>query len=240
MNPVLRADVRHRLGSAKALTLHTIFLVVIGLLTFLSLPPELGRLDELRQQGLVVACLVVSEALTIYFTSACAAGEIGIEGEKSVWDLAASPFAARTIAWGKVLSGASFALLQWLLAGPFVVVVAAIRGESLMAVLRAALVGIPAATAFGAAGTLYSVQFESDFSRSFAHWTTLLAVIVGTNALPAPWRSFSPVRALTMAVRDGARPAVWLVVGVYLLVAALCVELIRRRVERIRREAQTT
>ena len=240
MNPVLRADVRHRLGNAKAVTLHTIFLVMIGLLTFLFLPPELGRLDELRQQGLVVACLVVSAVLTIYFTSACAAGEIGIEGEKSVWDLAASPFGAGTIAWGKVLSGASFAMLQWLLAGPFVVVVAAIRGESLAAVWRAALVGIPAATALGAAGTLYSVVFESDFSRSFAHWTTLLGVIIGTNALPAPWRLLSPVRALTMAVRDGAGPAVWLVVGVYLLAAALCAGLVRRRVERIREEAKTS
>lgn len=240
MNPVLRADVRYRLGSSKALTLHTIFLVVIGLLTFLSLPPELGRLDELRQDGLVVACLVVSAVLTMYFTSACAAGEISIEGEKFVWDLAASPFAAGTIAWGKMLTAASFAVLQWLLAGPFIILVAAIRGEPLMAILRAALVGIPAATAFGAAGTLYSVEFESDFARSFVHWTILLAVILGANALPAPWRTLSPVRALAIAVREGVRPAVWLVVGVYLLAAVLCVGLVRQRVERIRREAQTT
>jgi len=114
VNPVLRADVRYRLGSAKALTLHTIFLVIIALLTFLSLPPDLGRLDELRQGGLVLASLIVSAVLTMYFTSACAAGEIGIDGEKSVWDLAASSFPAGTIALGKVLSAASFAALQWL------------------------------------------------------------------------------------------------------------------------------
>src|SRR5947207_1832099 len=100
--------------------------------------------------------------------------EIGIDGEKSVCDLAASSFPAGTIALGKVLSAASFAALQWLLAGPFVAVVAGIRGESLMAILRAALVGIAAATAFGATGTFYSIMFESDFARSFAHWTTLL------------------------------------------------------------------
>jgi len=178
--------------------------------------------------------------LTMYFTSACAAGEIGIDGEKSVWDLAASSFPAGTIALGKVLSAASFASLQWLLAGPFVAVVAGIRGESLMAILRAALVGIAAATAFGATGTFYSIMFESDFARSFAHWTTLLAVIVGGNALPSPWHALSPVRSLAIAVREGVRPTVWLVVGVYLLTAGICVGLVRRRVERIRIEARTT
>jgi len=143
VNPVLRADVRYRLGSPKALVLHTIFLVVVALLTFLSLPPELGRLDELRQEGLLLAFLVVSTVLTMYFTSACACGEIGIEGEKSVWDLAASTFPAGTIAAGKVLSSASFAMLQWALAGPFIAVVAGIRGEPLAVFLRAALVGPP-------------------------------------------------------------------------------------------------
>src|SRR5947209_10513204 len=97
VNPVLRADLRYRLGSSKALTLHTLFLVIIALLTFLSLPPDLARLDELRQGGLVLASLIVSAVLTMYFTSACAAGEIGIDGEKSVWDLAASSFPAETI-----------------------------------------------------------------------------------------------------------------------------------------------
>ena len=239
MNPVLRADVRYRLGSPKALAVHTIFLVVVALLTFLSLPPELGRLDELRQEGLLLAFLVVSTVLTMYFTSACACGEIGIEGEKSVWDLAASTFPAGTIAAGKVLSSASFAVLQWALAGPFIAVVAGIRGEPLAVFLRAALVGIPAATAIGAAGTLYSAEFESDFARSFAHWATLLAVVVGANALPAPWHALSPVRALAVVVREGARPVVWLVASAYAIAAIVCVGLVRRRVERMGLEART-
>ncbi len=240
MNPVLRADVRYRLASPKALTLHTIFLTVVALLTFLSLPPELGRLDELRQEGLLLALLVVSTVLTMYFTSACACGEIGVEGEKSVWDLAASPFPAGTIAAGKVLSGTAFAAVQWLLAGPFVAVVAGIRGEPLAVVLRAALVAIPAATATGAMGTLYSAQFDSDFVRSFAHWTTLLVIIVGANALPGPWGVLSPVRALAVVVREGARPTVWLVAAVYAIAAIVCVIVIRQRVQRIRLEARAT
>src|SRR5437879_3019908 len=109
-----------------------------------------------------------------------------------------------------------------------------------MAILRAALDGIAAATAFGATGTFYSITFESDIARSFAHWTTLLAVIVGGNALPSPWHALSPVCSLAIAVREGVRPTVWLLVGVYLLTAGICVGLVRRRVERIRIEARTT
>ncbi len=240
MNPVLRADLRYRLGSPKALALHTIFMSVVAVLTFLSLPPELGRLDDLRQEGLLLAFLVVATVLTMYFTSACACGEIAIDGEKSVWDLAASPFRPGTIAWGKVLASAAFAAMQLLLAGPFIAAVIGIRGEAALVVLRAVLVAVPVATASGALGALYGAAFDSDFARSFAHWTTLLAMIVGANALPAPWDALSPVVALAIAAREGMQPAVWLAASTYLTIAAVCVVAIGRRVETIRREAQAT
>jgi len=237
MNPVLRAELRHRLGSPRALTLHTVFLSVMALLTFLSLPPELGRLDELRQEGLLLAFLVVATVMTMYFTSAVGCAEIAIEGEKSVWDLAASPFRPQTIAWGKVVSSATFAAIQMLLAGPFMAVAIGIRGEAATVVLRAGVVAVAAATASGALGTLYGAGLDSDFARSFAHWTTLLALIVGANALPSPWSVLSPVRALAITARDGLVPAVWLAVAVYLAIAAVCLLAITVRVEHIRREA---
>lgn len=237
MNPVLRADLRYRMGSPKAVTLHTIFLGVVAVLTFLSLPPELGRLDELRGEGLLLALLVVSTVLTMYFASACACGEIAVEGEKSVADLAASPFPAGTVAAGKVLAGFAFAVLQFALAVPFVAVVAGMRGEPLVVVLRAAAIAIPAATGTGAAGALYSAVLDSDFARSFAHWTTLLAIIVGANALPAPWDVLSPVRALAVVSRGTPQPAAWMAAAGYLCLAAVCAVLILRRIVRVRKEA---
>ncbi len=237
MNPVLRADLRYRMGSPKAVTLHTIYLGLVAVLTFLSLPPELGRLDDLRGEGLLLALLVVSTVLTMYFASACACGEIAVEGEKSVADLAASPFSAGTVATGKVLAGSAFAVLQFALAVPFLAVVAGMRGEPLAVVLRAGVIAIPAATATGAAGTLYSAVLDSDFARSFAHWTTLLAIIVGANVLPAPWDVLSPVRALAVVSGGSPRPAAWVAAAVYVGIAAACAALIRRRIARIRTEA---
>jgi hypothetical protein len=216
---------------------HTIFLSVIAGLTILVLPQEAGRLDELGPEGLLLAIVVVITVLMMYFTSACACGEIAIEDEKSVWDLATSQFPAGTIATGKVLSSAALAVVQLLLAGPFVAIVAGIREESVVVVLRVALVAIPAAAATGALGVLYSAAVDSDVARSVVHWITLLAIVVGPNALPAPWNLLSPVRGLAVAVREGARPAVWLVAAAYAIVTAVCVDAVRRRVARIRSEA---
>ena len=112
MNPVLRADLRYRLSSPKALTIHTIFLLVVAVLTYLSLP-ELGRLDDLRQEGLLLACLLVVTLLAMYFASSCACGEIVIEGEKSVWDLAASSLPARTIRASSRRRSASCVSCSW-------------------------------------------------------------------------------------------------------------------------------
>lgn len=239
MNPILRSDIRLRTSSPKAIMVHTLFLSLLAVLAFLSLPPEFGRLDEVRQQGLLLTFLIVETALIAYFTSACACGEVSIEGEKFVWDLAASPFASAAIATGKVTAAGAFASILLILATPFMAVVAGIRGEPLSGVVRAAVVALPFATAVGALGTLYGAIFDSEFARSFVHWVTLLAVIVGAAALPAPWDLISPVRTLAIAVREGLRPEVVFLSLGYILVAVVSGWGIRLRVEAIRRQAHT-
>lgn len=218
--------------------MHTIFLSLLAILTFLALPPELGRLEEIRRQGLLVAFLAVETVLVAYLTSACACGEIGIEGEKSVWDLATSPFPAAVIATGKVVASGAFALILVALASPFMAVVAGIRGEPVAGVLRASVVTVPFAGAMGALAVLYGAVFDSDFARSFVHWMTLLALIVGAMAFPAPWDLLSPVRAVAMAARTGAQPAVLAIALGYVLVSTACWWGIRSRVEAMRREAR--
>lgn len=240
MNAIVRGDLRFRLSSAKAVAIHTVFLIVLALLAFLSLPPELGRLDDLRQEGLLLAFLVVEAVLVAYFTSASACGEIVIEGEKSVWDLAASPFPAGGIAAAKVLTSGAFAAVMLVIATPFLAIVAGIRGESMSEVARAAVVAIPFATAMGALGTLYGVVFESDFARSFVHWLTLLALVVGGTVFPSPWDLISPVRGIVVAVRTGLSPGVLLEATGYLVMAVAAAVALRSRVEAIRREAQAS
>lgn len=238
LNPVARGDLRIRLISPKALSIVTVYLGILATLAFISLPPDLGRLDDLRQEGLLLAFLIVETVLAAYLTSAPACGEIAVEGEKSAWDLAASPFPSGVIARGKVMTSTAFAALLVVMAAPFMVVVAGIRGEPLAGVLRAAGVAIPVAAALGALGSLYAAVYDSEFARSFVHWLTLLAVIVGATTLPPPWDSISPVRMVVVAVRDGFRPEVLVAVAIYVIIALLTILAISRRIVRIRAEAR--
>lgn len=240
MNPVLRSDLRFALSSPKALTVHTIFLSVLAALAMLAVPPELGRVDQIGQEGLLRTLLIVQTVLAAYFTSACACREIAIEGEKSVWDLAASPFSSAVIAWGKVGAVAAFGGILNVLAAPLMAVVAGIRGEPLSTIVQAAVVAVPFAAAMGSLGALYGGLFDSDFARSFVHWVTLVAFVVAATALPSPWDLISPVHSIGAAARSDAGPAVALVAVGYGTVAVLTVWIIRLRVETIRREGRAT
>jgi hypothetical protein len=235
VNAVFRSDLRHRLTSRKAGTMITVYLALLGALAFLSLPPDLGQLDDLRQEGLLFAFLIAETVLAAYLTSAAASGEIAVDGEKTVWDLAASPFAPGVIARGKALTAAFFALLLIALAAPFLAIVSGIRGESLTALARAGVVAVPFIAAVGSLGALYAGVFESDFTRSFVHWLTLLALVVGATALPAPWDTISPVRLVMSAARDGVSSGVLLGAAIYTAVAAAAAIGIARRVVAIRR-----
>lgn len=235
VNPVFRSDLRHRLASRKAGTMVTMYLAALGALAFLSLPPDLGRLDDLRQEGLLLAFLIVETVLAAYLTSATASGEILVDGEKSVWDLAASPFPAGVIARGKVLTAAASAILLTGLALPFLAIVAGIRGEPLRAAAHAAVAALPFILAVGALGALYGGVFESDFTRSLVHWLTLLAFMVGATALPPPWDALSPVRLVMDAAHNGVTAHVLAGAAFYLAVSAAAGAGMARRVAAIRR-----
>ncbi|HET6780875.1 MAG TPA: hypothetical protein VFH67_02140 [bacterium] len=231
-----RNDVRFRLTGPKAINVVSIYLTLLGVLAMLTLPPDVGQLDELRQEGLLRAMLIVQMVLVAYFTSATACGEIVIDGEKSAWDLAASPFPSPVIARGKVATSVAFASMLIFIGLPIVTTVGALRGESLWPVALAPLVGLPFAAGAGSLGTLYSVWFDSDFTRGFVHWLTLAALVIASAALPAPWNLISPARSLQLIDR-GIGPAMVLVVLGYLLIAAIAAMLVRSRLDVIRRDA---
>jgi len=227
---------RHRLSGSKSISVVSIYLAVLGVLTMLTLPPDVGQLNELGQEGLLRAMLIVQMVLVAYFTSATASGEIMIDGEKSAWDLAASPFPSGVIARGKVATSAVFAATLILVGIPIMITIGAIRGEPVAAAALMPVVGLPFAIAMGSLGTLYSVWFDSDFTRGFVHWLTLAALIIVPSALPAPWNAVSPVRLLQVMDR-GYEPAVLLTAFGYLLVAAAATALLRSRIDVIRRDA---
>ncbi|TMI90656.1 MAG: hypothetical protein E6H00_06380 [Bacillati bacterium ANGP1] len=218
-NPVLRGDLRARSRSPKVWVLEAVYLGVLGALVFLGLPPELGRLAGSRDPSLSVAVLWVQIVLLTYYASACLAQEILVEGEKAAVDLVFAPFPAAVIVGGKSLSSL-VTILYWLLLGaPLLVLTAAIRQIPIGSLLSAAGLIAVVAWGIGQMGLLYSVLFEAEFSRTVAHWMTLLAIFAGTTLLPSSLRSLNPVEATTAAA-GGFPPAI--AVAAYAGLGAFC------------------
>jgi ABC-type transport system involved in multi-copper enzyme maturation permease subunit len=218
-NPVLRGDLRTRSGSRKIWVLQAIYLGVLGALVFLGLPPELGRFAEKGETSLYVAVLWVQLILVAYCASACVIQEIAVEGEKAGIDLVFAPFPPRTIVAGKSLASL-VTIVYWLLLGiPLLVLTTAIRQVPLGLVVLVTAVIAVIAWGIAQVGLLYSVLFEAEFSRTVAHWVTLLAIFGGTAALPGSLQSLNPFRAATEAA-NGTLSA--LVPATYALLGIAC------------------
>ena len=204
-NPVLRGDLRTRIRSRKILLIEAFFLSVLGLLAFLGLPPELNQVDPTHQASLGVALLIVQAVLFTYCASACALQEIGVEGEKAAVDLLFGAFAPGEIVAGKSLASL-VTITYWLLLGaPLVVLAAGIRQEAIGTLAVAAVLVVIEAWGITQVAMLYSIVIDAEVSRTLAHWATLLAIFVGTLAVPASAQWVNPVVAVNR-VAQGASP----------------------------------
>lgn len=207
MNPVARGDLAARLGSPRGLRLLTIYLTICSAFLFLSLPPEIGRFD-LRDANLLLAVLAVQVVVVTYLSSAVSCGELSVEGEKGLPDLALSVFPASVIAAGKAISSAGYAFYLLAVATPVFVLSAALRGAPLAPIVWASVLTFSVSTAAGIWGAYFAGRFTSDFTRSFVHWGFLALLLGATALLPSEWWMANPVRTIDTLVRTGGTP--WL------------------------------
>ncbi len=172
---------------------------MLGLLAFLGLPPELNQIDQSRGAGLDVALLAVQVVLVTYFASACAIQEIAVEGEKAAVDLVFAPFTPRTIVIGKSLASL-VTIAYWLLLGaPLLVLAAGIRQNPIGSLVLPTTLIVVLAWGMTQIGLLYSIVVDAEFSRTLAHWGTLIVVFVATLVLPASAGWANPVVAVARA-----------------------------------------
>lgn len=198
------------MASALGRRAQTVYLGICGALLLLSLPPEVGRVAFSSADALIALLLVQLLAVT-YLTSAMASGELGVEGEKGLPDLALSSFAPATIARGKLQSSAAFAAMLVASGAPLVVLAAVLRGDRLFPVVAAGVLTVIVAAAAGVWGAWLGGRFSSEFVRSVLHWLLLALALGGAAALPSPWWVLSPVRMVDGVVRSGL--AQWIVAG---------------------------
>lgn len=235
LNPVTRGDLRSRLASPKLLWVLRLYVAVLSLLAVLSLPPEVGRLSQFVEADLVQAFLLFQLGWVAYLTSALAVGEIGVEGEKAVLDLAATSFSPVTIALGKLWTSMLTSGGLVLLALPPLVLLAPFTIGSIPGIALAILAMVVLVAPLAIISTWLAAAVASDLLRPVLHWSVLLGLFAATRWLGDPFVLVNPMRVVAAAYRGA--PHAWpLALLPYLAIAALGCVLTGRAVVGWRRE----
>jgi hypothetical protein len=234
-NPVTRGDLRARFASPKIVWLLRLYLAVLGLLAVFTLPPESGRLPGLPEGEPIQPFILFQLGWVAYLTSALAVGEIGVEGEKVILDLAVTSFPARTIALGKLWTSLTTAAALTVVALPLLALIAPPDPIQIPRLLRALTVLALLAVPLAAIGTWLSAAVSSDLVRTVVHWLLFLGVFGAARWLPEPLAALSPLRIVVAAYRgapDGWTAALF----PYLACAVGATFLTGRLVAAVRRE----
>lgn len=236
LNPVTRGDLRSRLASPKILWVLRLYVAVLGLLAILSLPPEGGRLPPLQEADLVQVFLFFQLGWVAYLTSALAVGEIAVEGEKAVEDLAVTSFSPWTIALGKLWTSMFFAGGLVVLALPLLVLITPPNAGAIPGIVRSVVVMVPLAAPLAMLGTWLGAAVPSDLMRTVLHWSFFLGLFAATRSLAEPLVLLNPLRIVAAAYRGA--PGAWpLALAPHLGIAALGCALTSRAVAAWRRAA---
>lgn len=212
-----------------------VYLAVLALLVAGALLPEPARVFPLHDRSLLRALLAVCAVGGVYLASAFAIGEIAVEGEKALADLATTAFSPRTIVWGKVgtalLTAAALLLLSlplFLFAAPDIP-----RGLALACLS----VGM-ALAALGAVGTWLAAAVPGDLARTLVHWALLVLLFTAPltlGRLDPLGVAVSPLR-LGRAAVDGEARVVLAGTALYALVLPVTGWLMARAVVAARQE----
>jgi len=228
-NAVARGDLRARMRSPKSVGLITFALALLAATALLLVPQELEGGSRLPI-GSAYILLAIQMAVLTYLISASACGEIAIEGEKSIWDLAGTRFPSRTIVYGKITSAVLSCAMLLALAAPFQALVLGVTGASPVPFLLGWLLTLGTTCAAAATAIWGMTLSESEGVRSLVHWAWLGTLFMLSALLPEPWRLLNPFQALWEAF-EGGREWAW-TMGSYAVLSVLFLEWAGWRLQR--------
>jgi ABC-2 type transport system permease protein len=186
LNPVLIKELRGRMRGARAFVLLTIYLLILSGVTLLFYAAiadvSTSDLNAGRQIGRVLFLLIAAVALVevCLITPALTAGSISGEKERQTYDLLVSSLLSPwQIAWGKLGSALSFALLMILAVVPMMSLAFLFGGVSLAEVLIA-LVGLLATAVFYATvGLFWSAALRSTLGATSLALGSIILMLLG-------------------------------------------------------------
>jgi ABC-type transport system involved in multi-copper enzyme maturation permease subunit len=204
-NPILVKELRSRMRGWRAFAMLTTYLVFLALFTYglyqmiLISSPYTGGipLSPFMGQALYAAIVNLSMFFVAFLTPALTASAISSEHEKLTLEmLQATPLAAHTILFGKLVSTAGYIFLLLFAAIPLVSLVFIFGGVTPVDLLLAALVIWTTAMTFGMIGLFFSAWRKRTIQAIVLSYLVILLMIAGSYAVYIFWgimtRNFPP------------------------------------------------
>jgi len=195
-NPIMVKEFRSRMRGWRAFAVLTAYLLFLALFSYgvyqmilLTSPYTSGiPLSPFIGQALYAAIANLSLFFVVFLTPALTATAISSEHEKLTLEmLQATPLAAHTILFGKLISTAGYIFLLLFAAIPLVSLVFIFGGVAPLDLLLAALVIWTTAITFGMIGLFFSAWRKRTIQAIVFSYLVILILIVGTYMLYIFW-----------------------------------------------------
>ena len=223
VNPILVKEIRSRMRGPRPFITLTLILLVMGgvmygVLQLIIVSTATGSNILSPQIGQTLfAVLVFMELFMICaITPAVTSGTISGEKEKQTYEmLLATPLSPTSILWGKLVSALSYVFLLILAGIPLASVVFIFGGVTLSDMLRALLVLLGVAVAYGVLGLFMSALFGRTGRATVASFVAVIFLMAApifvavltaalNNSDPPRWLlAPSPISALSAALASG-------------------------------------
>jgi ABC-type transport system involved in multi-copper enzyme maturation permease subunit len=195
-NPILVKEFRSRMRGWRAFAILTVYLIFLALFSFgiyemiVIASPYTGGipLSPFIGQALYAAIINLSLFFVAFLTPALTATAISSEHEKLTLEmLQATPLAAHTILFGKLISTAGYIFLLLFAAIPMISLVFIFGGVTPEDLLVAALVIWTTAMTFGMIGLFFSAWRKRTIQAIGLSYLVILLMIGGTYAVYIFW-----------------------------------------------------
>jgi len=186
INPIIVKEIRSRMRGPRAfITLTAILLatggVMFALLQIILATSRYNTVLSAQVGQNLFAALAFLELFTISaVTPAITAGAISSEKERQTYEmLMATPLSPASILWGKLISALSYVFLLLFAAVPLASLVFIFGGVAPREMLKALLVLLAVAAAFGVVGLFMSTLFGRTGRATIASFIVVLLMLLG-------------------------------------------------------------
>ncbi len=219
INPIIVKEIRSRMRGPRVFITLTVILLLMGGLMYAMLQIILANsryssvLSPQVGQALFAALAFLELFMICAITPAVTAGAISSEKEKQTYEmLMSTPLSPASVLWGKLISALSYVFLLLFAGVPLASVVFIFGGVALSDMLKALLVLLLFAVAFGILGIFYSALFGRTGRATVASFITVVLLMVAPLFLaglvaiirsgePPRWiLAPSPISALSAAL----------------------------------------